>query len=173
MSEQFPTISVAEAIRTKRAVRQFTDQPASEEAIRAVLNAGRRSQSSKNTQPWTFVAITERTTLEALSKTGGYTGHLAGAAFAVVIVAQPGYKFDVGQAAAYMQLAAWELGLGSCIASLHDEDAARAILGVPGELECYTAISFGYPAAPPAAPRPGGRRSFEEAVRWEQYSSDK
>jgi nitroreductase len=171
MSNAQPSImSVNEAIRTKRAVRQFTDQPATEEQIRAVLNAGRRSQSSKNVQPWTFVAVTERATLEALSKTGGYTGHLAGAAFAVVIVAQPDYDFDVGQAAAYMQLAAWELGLGSCIASLHDEAAARAILGVPDELDCYTAISFGYPAQPPAPPRPAGRRSLEEAVRWERYS---
>lgn len=171
-SESSPYLSVAEAIRTKRAVRRFSDQPVSQDAMRAVLNAGRRAQSSKNSQPWTFVAVTERATLEALSKTGGYAGHLAGAAFAIVIVAQPNYKLDVGQAAAYLQLAAWELGLGSCIASLHDEVTARAILRVPAELECYTAISFGYPAEPPAAPRQGGRRSFDDMVRWERWSMD-
>jgi len=37
----------SELIRTKRAVRQFTDEPLSEEVIRAVLNAGRRALSSK------------------------------------------------------------------------------------------------------------------------------
>jgi nitroreductase len=46
-------MTVSELIRTKRAVRQFTDEPVSEEAIRSILNAGRRAQSSKNTQPCT------------------------------------------------------------------------------------------------------------------------
>jgi len=40
-------MTVYELIRTKRAVRQFTDEPLSAEAIRAILNAGRRAQSSK------------------------------------------------------------------------------------------------------------------------------
>ncbi len=40
-------MTVSELIRTKRAVRQFTDEPLSEEAIRLILNAGRRAQSSK------------------------------------------------------------------------------------------------------------------------------
>jgi len=44
-------MTVSELIRTKRAVRQFTNEPLSEEAIRTILNAGRRAQSSKNTQP--------------------------------------------------------------------------------------------------------------------------
>ncbi len=169
MISKQPTMSVAEAIRTKRAVRAFSERPADNATIRAVLDAGRRAQSSKNDQPWIFIAITEREILQRLSTTGGYTGHLAGAAFAVVIVSQPGYSFDEGQAAAYLQLAAWELGLGSCIGSMHDEATAKAILNVPAELHCYTAISFGYPAAPPALPRSGGRRPFDEAVRWERW----
>ncbi|HEX6107785.1 MAG TPA: nitroreductase family protein [Ktedonobacteraceae bacterium] len=40
-------MTIFELIRTKRAVRQFTDEPLSEEVIRAILNAGRRAQSSK------------------------------------------------------------------------------------------------------------------------------
>ncbi len=45
------SMTVSEVIRTKRAVRQFTNKPLIEEAIRSILNAGRRAQSSKNTQP--------------------------------------------------------------------------------------------------------------------------
>ena len=55
-------------------------------------------------------------------------------------------SFDLGQAAAYMQLAAWGLGVGSCIATLHEEDAAKAVLGVPAEMNASVALSFGYPA---------------------------
>jgi len=38
-------MAVSEVLRTERAVRQFTDEPLSEEAIRTILHAGRRAQS--------------------------------------------------------------------------------------------------------------------------------
>ena len=72
-------MTVSELIRTKRAVRQFTDEPLSDEAIRSILDAGRRAQSSKNTQPWHFIAIRDRATLRELAECGVYAGHLAGA----------------------------------------------------------------------------------------------
>jgi nitroreductase len=125
------SIKVSEVIRTKCAVRQFTDEPLPEEAIRSILNAGRRAQSSKYTQPWHFIAIRDRATLRQLSQCGAYAGHLAGAPFAVALIASTPDSFDLGQAAAYLQLAAWELGIGSCIASMWEPEKAKAILGVP------------------------------------------
>jgi nitroreductase len=163
------TMDVLEAIRTKRAVRQFKDEAVPEELIRQIVDAGRRSQSSKNDQPWTFVIVRDRETLRKLAECGVYAKHLAGAAFGVAILAQPGYEFDQGQAAAYLQLAAWDLGIGSCIASMHEPERAKAVLGAPGELEFHTAISFGYPAQPPAAPRVGGRKPLDEVVRWDRW----
>ncbi|MBI3763211.1 MAG: nitroreductase family protein [Chloroflexi bacterium] len=166
-------MDVHEAIRTKRAIRNFADQPVPDDAIRAVLNAGRRAQSSKNTQPWVFIAIRDRDSLKKLSECGKYAGHLAGAAFAVAIVSPSAdTDFDLGQAAAYMQLAAWELGIGSCIAYLHKQEKAKAVLGLPPEMHFHTAISFGYPAPEQRRPevvRKGGRRPFEEVVRWERW----
>ena len=50
-------MDVLEAIRTKRAVRQFSDRPVPEEVMDNILDAGRRSQSSKNSQPWQFVVV--------------------------------------------------------------------------------------------------------------------
>jgi nitroreductase len=44
-----------------------------------------------------------------------------------------------------MQLAAWDLGIGSCIASMWEPEKAKAILGVPQDLHFDVAISFGYP----------------------------
>jgi nitroreductase len=170
MSESFaPGMSVNEAVRTKRAVRSFRPDPVPEPIIEAVLHAGRRAQSSKNSQPWTFILITARDTLAELSTTGGFTGHLAGAAFAVALVAEPGHEFDLGQAAAQMQLVAWEHGVGSCIASLWDGDRARAILGVPDGFRCDLAISFGFPAEAPQPARAGGRRPLSDVVRRERW----
>ena len=160
-------MSVSELIRTKHAVRQFTDEPLPEEAIRSILNAGRRAQSSKNTQPWHFIAIRDRETLRQLSQCGMYAGHLAGAPFAIALIASTAEGFDLGQAAASMQLAAWDLGIGSCIASMWEPEQAKAILGVPQDLHFDVAISFGYPLPSREqshAPKPGGRKPFDEVV---------
>jgi nitroreductase len=170
-------MNVAEAIRTKRAVRRFKDQLLPEEAVYTILNAGRRSQSSKNTQPWQFIAVSDRALLSALSKCGTYAGHLAGAALGVAILTpDPEAKFqimfDAGQAAAYMQLAAWELGLGSCLASIYEPEEARKILGFPSEWHLRIAISFGFPAVEEqlsASPRKGGRHELEEVVHWDRW----
>jgi nitroreductase len=170
-------MNVYEAIRAKRAIRQFQDKALPDDAVRQILNAARLSQSSKNTQPWQFIAIRDRATLEALSKLGTWAGHLAGAALGIAIVTvDPGEKFqvmfDAGQSAAYMQLAAWELGIGSCIASIYEGDKARELLGFPADWHLHTAISFGYPTPEAVTPRPAkpeGRKSFDEVVRWDQW----
>lgn len=173
-------MSVAETIRTKRAVRLFADTTLPEEAVRAILNAGRRAQSSKNTQPWEFVAIRDKATLKRLSECGQYAGHLAGAALGVALVAPEGddasrrewILFDLGQAAAQMQLAAWELGIGSCIASIYEPDQARTVLGFPADRRCDVAISFGYPQPRPERPqviRADGRKAFDEVVHWDRW----
>jgi nitroreductase len=170
-------MNVSEAIRLKRAVRKFQEQPLPEDVIHAILNAGRRSQSSKNEQGWQFIVMRDKAILKALSETGTYAGHLAGAALGVAILTpNPHGKFqdlfDAGQAAAYMQLAAWELGVGSCLASIYEPEKAREILGFPPDWHLRIAISFGYPADEEklsAAPKKGGRRPLEEVVHWDRW----
>jgi nitroreductase len=170
-------MNVSDAIRNKRAIRKFEERPLPEQVVRAILNAGRRSQSSKNTQPWQFIAVQQRDVLKALSECGAYAGHLAGAALGVAILTpEPDDKFqtlfDAGQAAAYMQLAAWELGVGSCLASIYEPDKARGILGFPPEWQVRICLSFGYPQEVDqlsAAPKKGGRRALDEIVHWDQW----
>ena len=170
-------MNVSDAIRMKRAVRKFQYKPLPEDVIRAILNAGRRSQSSKNDQGWQFIAIRDKAILKGLSETGTYAGHLAGAAIGIAILTpNPEGKFqdlfDAGQAAAYMQLAAWELGVGSCLASIYEPEKARELLGFPSDWHLRIAISFGYPADEEklsAAPKKGGRRPLEEMVHWDKW----
>ncbi|HEX2698369.1 MAG TPA: nitroreductase family protein [Anaerolineales bacterium] len=170
-------MNVSDAIRLKRAVRKFQDKPLLDEVIRAILNAGRRSQSSKNEQGWQFIAMRDKKILKALSETGTYAGHLAGAAVGIAILTpNPEGKFqdlfDAGQCAAYMQLAAWELGVGSCLASIYEPEKARAILGFPSQWHLRIAISFGYPADEgklSSTPKKGGRHDLEEIVHWEKW----
>jgi nitroreductase len=170
-------MDVAQAIRTKRAVRQFADRPLPEAAVHAILNAGRRAQSSKNEQIWHFIAIRDKGILKSLSGCGKWAGHLEGAALGVaLLVPDPSGKFqtlfDAGQAAAYMQLAAWELGIGSCLASIYDVAKARQLLGFPSDLDLHIALSFGYPADLAVLtnpPKPGGRKPIADIVHWDRW----
>jgi nitroreductase len=170
------------AIDGYRAIRQFDQRPLAAEHLDAILRAGRRAPSSKNTQRWGFVAVTNRGTLERLSKVGDYAGHLAGAAAGVAIVvpdagdqdadARAWIAFDSGQAAQNMLLTAWSLGVGGVHAAVYDEDAAREILGYPGESRCDLILSFGYPADPAmltASRRSGGRLPLSEVVHRDRW----
>ena len=170
-------MNVSDAIRTKRAIRKFKDKALPDEVTKAILNAGRRSQSSKNEQGWQFIAIQDKSILKALSECGTWAGHLAGAALGVAILTpDPTIKFqtmfDAGQAAAFMQLAAWEMGVGSVPASIYEAEKAREILGFPSEWHLRIALSFGYPVDEEkltAAPKKGGRRSLEEVAHWDRW----
>jgi nitroreductase len=136
-------------ILSLRAVRQFDfSRPIADAALQRILQAGRMSGSSKDSQPWWFIVVTDRETLAALSQTGDFAQHLAGAAFVVAIIFDPNFyrgEFDSGRAAQNMMLAAWNEGIGSCLASMHREEDCKAVLGVPSELRLQHIISFGYP----------------------------
>jgi nitroreductase len=168
-------------ILTCRAVRHFADTPISEDDLRRILEAGRWTGSAKNVQPWHFLVVRDQETLDQLARCGRYASHLRGAAAAVVLVTSPGTwaDFDAGRAAQNMMLAAWSLGIGSCIASLHDAKRARDILKVPEEFQTRIAISFGYPlrdAPQTIEGRPReevlasiGRLPLEKLVHWDTW----
>lgn len=158
-----------DAIRSKRSVRRFTDQAVTEETIQEILNAGRRAQSSKNDQPWTFILIQDRERLRAVSECGTYAGHIAGANFAVVLVDHNNWSFDIGQAAAYMQLAAWDLGVSSCLAYFGMQDKLKELLGIPAEASAEIGISFGYSAEEPRPVRKTGRKSLDVVLKREHW----
>lgn len=168
----------AHHIRGLRATRAYASDPLSRADATAILEAGRWTGSSMNSQPWIFLVVTEPELKQQLSEAGRYATHLASAPLVVVLVGEPGRgEFDLGRAAQDMMLAADLLGVGSCPATLHDEDQARHVLSIPHDRRCRHAIAFGYPD-------PGleqtirqnlrlitgsGRKSLDEVVRWNNF----
>jgi nitroreductase len=140
-------MDIERAIKTMRAVRQYTDRTVTEDVITRILEAGRWAGSAKNTQPWKFIVIRERQTLDGLADCGNYASHLREAPLAIVLLteATPRADFDSGRAIQNMMLAAWNAGVGSCIASMHREGAAKRILGIPDTVKLQQVIAFGYP----------------------------
>jgi nitroreductase len=171
---------VWDAIRSKRMVRRFANRPLSPEHLTRIVDAGRHAGSSKNKQRWDFVVVEDRTRLGALSKVGPFAEHVAGAAAAVALVtpdptvegASLSLVWDAGLAAENMMLAAWELGVGSCPATVYEQSVARQVLGIPEDRWCGYVLSFGYPADPEDMRRPpkaGGRRPLDEVMHRETW----
>jgi nitroreductase len=172
MREMKGPARVAELISTQRATRQYSQQAVSAEDIRTILNAGRHAQSANNRQPWYFLVVREHSRLQQLAECGRWADQVERAAFAIALVtAHTGAEddFDLGQAAAYLQLAAWDLGIGSCIAWIHYAKKASEVLHLPADLNCPVVLSFGYPVSQHKPQPPKKRKPFEVVVSWEHW----
>jgi nitroreductase len=165
-----------DAITSRRNVRSFTDRRIAPADLDQILEAGRRSPSSQNWQPWDFILVTDRTQLAELAKVWRGAGHVAGSAATVVVIGPPDdnefhrAQFDLGQATMAMTLAAADLGIGSCHAGVADLELARELLGFPADRDWAFLISLGYPADRPLAPiKNPKRRPFDEVVHEDRW----
>jgi nitroreductase len=167
-----------DAIRARRNVRAYEDRPIQPADLERILEAGWRSPSASNRQPWDFVVVTDRSQLQALTAVWVGARHLAGAAAAVVMtLRQPEEQryvtidqYDLGQATMAMMLAATDVGVGSGHSAIGDQEACRRILGIPEDRICAYMLALGYPADRPLKPiaRPN-RRPFDEVVHREHW----
>ena len=165
-----------EAIASRRNVRAFDDRPIAAADLDRILEAGRRSPSSQNWQPWDFIVVTDRARLRELAGVWRGAGHVAGSAAPIVVIGPAAdtefgrAQFDLGQATMSMLLAAADLGIGSCHAGVADLDLARELLGFPADRDWAFLISLGYPADRPLIPvRNPRRRPFGEVVHRDRW----
>ena len=167
-----------DAIRARRNVRSYSDRDLAPDDVDRILEAGWRSPSASNRQPWDFILVNDPAQLHALTAVWMGARHLAAAKAAVVFVlpqaAEQRYvtmdQYDLGQATMAMMLAATDLGIGSAHSFVDDQAKCREILGVPVDRTCAYMLALGYPADRPLKPitKPN-RRPFDEVVhrgRW-------
>lgn len=171
-----------DAVHDKRAIREFANKPIHQASLELILRAGARAHSAKNQQRWAFIVVDDRERLVELSKLGPWCGHIAGAAVAVALVTPDptvegtplSVMWDLGGAAAQMMLVAWEMGIGSCPATVYEHSQARELLGLPDDLRCEFILSFGYPADSSKLTAPnkaGGRRPLDELVHHDRWQA--
>jgi nitroreductase len=141
-------MQVFEAVRTVLAVRKFQDRSVPPDVVRRIVEAGRLTASSSNRQPWQFIVVTERETLQrlgALARTGPY---IAQAALAVVVVVNDKSGFSISDGSRAIQsmiLAAWDEGVGSNWVGFFGLDEVKPLLNIPAGLEVLAILPFGYP----------------------------
>ena len=150
-----------EVMRTRRSVRDYTDEPVSDEGVDALLRAAMAAPSAGNQQPWRFVVVRDREVLRAVAAAEEYGAMIAHAQVAVVVCADMrlvGHEgFWVQDCAAATQnllLAAHALGLGAVWVGTYPRqervEGVRAVLGLPENIIPFAAVAVGHPVERPA-----------------------
>jgi nitroreductase len=136
-----------DCIRTRPAIRSFRPEPIPEAVIKKILEAGRQAHSQRNRQPWRFVVVQNRETLQeigALASTGPYIAD-APLAIALVMEGAKNPQIDAARVTECLMLAAWGEGVGSCWVGGLDRPKIKELLDIPETTDLITVIPFGYP----------------------------
>ncbi len=168
-------MDVREAIRTVLAVRAYRDEPVPDDVIHDILEAGRLTGSAGNRQPWHFVVARNRATLQSLADgSDGHGSYVAGADFAIAVVADKGSLgvSDASRAIQDMILTAWSHGVGSNWVGFSDMlNDIYPILGIPQDLDLVAVLPFGYPANEELGKGRKRRKPLDEIVHWEAWGN--
>ena len=146
-----------DVIKTRRSVRVYDDKEVEDEKIEKIIRAGMQAPGSRlNAEPWEFVVIKDRDTLERI---GEIKPRVKNAPVAIVVLANIERAFyktvwqqDMGAAAENMLLEAVNLGLGGLWNGVAPEEERMAkigeIIGIDdiSETKPYCIITLGYPA---------------------------
>ena len=132
-------------------MRNYKPDPVPDLVIHRILQAGRWSPTSSNTQAWHFIVIRDRDSLAALGTVATQGPFLPQAAFVIAVVMDnaPRPQLDAGRAIQQMEIMAWSEGVGMCFAGVRAEEQQREIkrmLNIPAEMELITLLGFGYRA---------------------------
>ena len=142
-------MEVFECIRRRRTIREYKSDPIPEDVLEKILQAGRWSPSSSNSQPWHFVVVQDPSTLSELGRIATQGSFISDAPLAIVIVMEnaPRPQLDAGRAIQQMELVAWSEGLGTCFVGVRIEEqhiAVKELLNIPSDLELITIMPYGY-----------------------------
>ncbi len=165
-------------ILERKSVRSFTGEAVARADLETLMKAGMAAPSARNRQPWEFVAVTDRPTLDLLADGLPYAKMLyqAGAAIVVCAVVEkahdrlPEYAvIDTCAATENILLAAEALGLGAVWTALYPRtermEYARRVLRIPDSVLPLCAIPIGCPTGEDR-PKDKFRR---ENIHWETW----
>jgi nitroreductase len=156
-------------IKTRRSIRKYKGTPVPRESLMKILEAARIAPSAAHRQPWHFVVVGDKETIEKLAGRSKW----AAEAPAMIVgladpVASPNWCLnDMGIAFEHIVLTATSLGLGTCWMGQTKRDAeVKEILGIPDELKVIALTPLG---EPDEIKEPKERKSLEEIVSWGKY----
>jgi nitroreductase len=157
-------MDVFEAIKGRRSVRKYKPKLVEREITEKLLEAAHWAPSGGNIQPWLFIVVEDHDILDMVRKISpGYFGE---APLAIIICSDKKRAHRIGgtlgrdyltradcaMAAENIQLAAYALGLGTCVVKSFSHGAMKEILEIPEGIEPELLVIVGYPDNIPAPP---------------------
>ncbi len=170
-------MDVFEAIKGRRSIRQFTDEPIGKDALEKLLDAARWAPTASNQQRWRFVVVTSPSVKELIKKFAPGIFVMPAAFVVICTEKEPGanpwagetYLADCSIAAQNIMLAAYEMGIGSCVALSYAKVAIKEILNFPEGIDPLLVITLGYPAE---APEPPPRLELNQIAFMDEYGKE-
>jgi len=170
------------AIKTRMAVREWDDRTISDEILNQILEMGGFAPSPLNSQPWHFIVLKNKTTIDNLMKTAKHGNFATQAPIVIVATAMSAescdkwlyehepniYNFSTVCAMANMWLALGDLGLAGCWVTL-DKEVARSMLSIPSTHFIVGSIALGYSKNMEGFPAPKNRKKIEEVVSFDTF----
>ena len=184
MESQRDPADILRPLRRARQVREFTAEPVDRASLAALANVGRWTGSSRNTQPWRFLVVTDGARIREIAAAGLPQTRALNSATAAIAIVLPrdearevSHAYDDGRAAERILIGARMLDLGAGITWVRSDvrDAIGRILGLPADHYVRTIVALGHPteAARNVKSAPGSARlPREESIRWERWSDD-
>jgi nitroreductase len=144
-------------IHHRKSVRNFTGESVSQNEILILLKAAMAAPSAVNCQPWEFITVTDRKTLDALGDALPYAKMIfkAGAAIIVCGVPAKAHKqmeeyavVDSALASENILLASEAIGLGAIWTAAYPYPermkSVRSILNIPADIIPLNVIPIGH-----------------------------
>lgn len=154
-----------EAIKGRRSIRKFKDNPVKKEILEELLEAAQMAPSAGNLQARDFIVISNKVTKQKLAQAALDQSFIEQAPVVIVVVANTDrsshiYKSrgelyaiqDATAAVMNLLLAAHSKGLAACWVGAFDEYAVSDILGIPNRITPIAIIPVGYSNEKPATP---------------------
>jgi nitroreductase len=149
-----------EAIRTRRSVRKYRDQPVPEELVQKLLAAAMNAPSARNGQPWQFVVIDDGRMLADVAEINPNAQMARNAPLGILVCgdlslekSQGYWIVDCSAAAENILLAAHALGLGACWTGVFPREermkGLRQLVKLPDNVIAHSLVILGYPAEQP------------------------
>jgi nitroreductase len=168
-----------ELAKSRFSVRKYKPDPVSDADLNYVLEAGRIAPSAVNYQPWHFLVLREKESLETIHQT--YHREWFKEATVVIVLLGDhnlGWKradgkdhtdIDIAIAADHMTLAATDKGLGTCWICNFDKKKMIELFDLPEHLEPIVFLPLGYPDLQSDPARHASKRkTLADIVSWEK-----
>lgn len=164
---------VMENIFLRKSVRDYTDQEVSKETLELLVKAGMAAPSGKNIQPWSFVIVSDRNTLDKMAEGLPYAKMLKKARHAIIVcgdVEKSSYWYlDCSAASQNILLAIEAMGLGGVWTAAYPYDdriqVVRDAISLPENIIPLNVIPVGHPKGMEKAKD----KWDAEKVHWDKY----